>query len=122
MKKMAIAAALLSASALSQAEHKDIIAFKMTGECSWGEYMKVVEDFNGWANPRGYNAQIFMPHDDSDLETYYWVGTSADFAAFGTAYDEWMAGLMAGDSEPQKLNDRFAKCVVNHSRSSYVAF
>lgn len=122
MRKLAFAAALLSASALSQAEHKDIIAFTMTGECTLSEYMEVVNDFNGWANKRGYSAQVFMPHDDNDLATYYWVGTSADFETFGKAYDEWMEGVMSGNSEPQKLNDRFAECVVNQSRSSYIAF
>lgn len=122
MRNLAIAAALLSASTLSQAAHKDVIAFKMTGDCNWSEYMEVVGDFNDWATPLGYNAEIFMPHDADDLETYYWVGTSADFTAFGAAYEKWMAGVMAGDSDPARLNDRLAECMQNESRSSYIAF
>ena len=63
-----------------------------------------------------------MPHDADDLETYYWVGTSPDTATFGAAHDEWLAGVMGGDSEPAALNSRFNECSVNHSRQSFYAF
>ncbi len=122
MKKTIFAATLLVLSVSARAEYKDVIGFTMTGDCNFAEYMKVVADFNKWAKPRGYQAQIFVPHDSDNLETYYWVGTSADAATFGAAHDEWLKGIMEGDSEPAALAKRFGKCAENDSRQSFYAF
>ncbi len=47
MKKIFVAAFfLLPLNAV--AEHMDVIEFKMTGECSFSEYMEIVVDFNEW--------------------------------------------------------------------------
>jgi len=122
MKKLLTAVALLAASTLAQAEYKDVIAFQMTGECSFSEYMEAVGEFNKWAAPHGYNTQIFMPMSSDDLETYFWVGTSADAGSFGTAYEAWLSELGDSESLPSELNARFAECGTNASRSSYHAY
>ena len=122
MRNLIIGAALLAAAGSAHAEYKDVIAFQMTGECSVAKYMEIVADFNEWAAPRGYQAQVFMPLDSDDLQTYYWVGTSADTETFGKAHDAWLAGVMSGDSGPAELNERFTECSTNLNRQSFYAF
>lgn len=122
MKKLLLASALLAASGLAQAEYKDVIGFTMSGECTFKEYMEIVGEFNKWAKPRGYSAQVFMPNASNDLDTFYWVGTSPDTATFGKAHDEWVAGVMAGDTAPADLQGRFDECQTQTSRQSFLAF
>ncbi len=122
MKRTVFAVTLLVLAASARAEYKDVIGFTMTDDCSFAEYMKVVADFNKWAKPKGYQAQIFVPHDSDDLETYYWVGTSADAATFGAAHDDWLNGILEGGTEPAALAKRFGKCAENESRQSFYAF
>jgi hypothetical protein len=122
MKKLLIGAAVAAASTFAQAAHMDVIAFQMTGECSFGEYMEVVGDFNEWAEPHGYSTQILMPLASDDLQTHFWVGTSADSATFGAAYDMWMQGLADDDSTPADLNERLAECSTLTARSSYLSY
>ena len=122
MKRTMFAVTLLLLAVSARAEYKDVIGFTITNDCSFAEYMKVVADFNKWAKPRGYQAQVFVPHNSDDLQTHYWVGTSADAASFGAAHDEWLKGVMEGDSEPAALAKRFGKCAKNESRQGFYAF
>jgi hypothetical protein len=122
MKKLLTGAALFAAATAAHAEYLDVIAFQMTGECTFAEYMETVNEFNEWAEPRGYTAQVLMPLSSDNLQTYYWVGTSADAAVFGKAYEEWLDGMGDSKSAPSRLNARFGECVNNMSRSSYHAY
>lgn len=122
MKKLLTGAVLAATTTLAQAAHMDVIAFQMTGECSFAEYMENVGNFNEWAEPKGYSAQILMPLASDDLQTFFWVGTSADSATFGAAYDMWMKGLGDDDSTPSELMERFEECSTNVSRSSYLSY
>ncbi|MEO1251468.1 MAG: hypothetical protein AAFW81_03875 [Pseudomonadota bacterium] len=115
----ALAAAPLAFATGASAEHWDVIAFEMTGACTLGEYMEIVADTNEWAAQYGYQAKVAQPLQSDDLETWFWIGISADAAAFGAAYNAWRDGLADPRSTPAKLWDRFQKCSTNLSRDGY---
>lgn len=100
----------------------DVIEFKMLDGCSMEKYMAIVSDFNEWGEDYGYNAQIAIPLQSSNLTSYYWLGTSKDAASFGKAWDAWRDGLADDDSGPAKLAARFAECTENVGRRSYDLF
>jgi len=118
---MIAAAAAIGACAQlpANAEHWDVIAMEMTGECTVAEYMEIVADFNEWAEPRGYSAKLAIPTHSDNLDTYFWIGSSPDGATFGAAYDEWVSGLGDPDSGPSQLMARFSQCADNLQRTSY---
>ena len=115
----ALAAAPFALAASASASHWDVIAFEMTGECSFAQYMDIVEDFNEWGADHGYQAKVAMPLQSDNLTTYFWVGESANAAAFGAAWDAWRDDLGNASSTPAKLQARFSKCSTNTRRVSY---
>ena len=118
MKKIVIAAILLlPLNAL--AEHMDVIEFKMRDGCSFGEYMEIVADFNEWGKGFGYQARIAYPLQSNNLISMYWLGTSANAAAFGKAWDAWRDAQSDMDSVPARLQARFATCTENLGRRGY---
>ena len=121
MKKILIAAFfLLPLNAI--AEHMDVIEFKILEGCSRGQYMAIVEDFNKWGEDYGYEAKVAFPLQSNNLTNLYWLGTSANAAAFGKAWDAWRDGQADADSVPAKLAARFAACSQNIGRRGYDVF
>ena len=103
----------------AQAEHWDVIASEMTGDCTVAEYLQIVDDFNVWAKDYGYSAKVAMPIQADDVDTFFWVGSSANAATFGAAWDAYRDAQADPDSEPAILQVRFDKCAENESRSGY---
>ena len=118
MKKLIIIA-LLTLPLPAFAEHMDVIEFKMLEGCSWDKYMAIVKDFNEWGKKYGYNAQVAVPLQSENLTSMYWLGTSADAATFGKAWDAWRDAQADPDSTPAKLWARFVECTTNISRRGY---
>jgi hypothetical protein len=119
MKKLLIAAACLLTPATASAEHWDVIAFEMTGKCSFEKYLGVVADFNAWGADHGYQAKVAQPLQSDNLTTYFWVGTTADAATYGAAWDAWRDALADKNSTPSKLWVRFQECSTNMQRTGY---
>ena len=121
MKKILLAAFLcLPLNAV--AEHMDVIEFKMLEGCSMNQYLAIVEDFNKWGENYGYEAKIAFPLQSNNLTSVYWLGMSANAAAFGKAWDAWRDAQGDADSVPAKLSARFAECAENLGRRSYDVF
>jgi len=121
MKKILIAAfLLLPLNAI--AEHMDVIEFEMLEDCPRDQYMAIVGDFNKWGEDYGYHAKIAFPLQSNNLISIYWLGTSANAAAFGKAWDAWRDGLADADSVPSKLSARFVACSKNLGRRGYDVF
>ncbi len=118
MKKILVIA-LMSLSTPALAEHMDVIEFKLLEECSFSKYMEIIGDFNDWGKAYGYATKIAMPLQNSNLTSMYWLGTSANAAAFGKAWDAWRDAQSDPDSTPAKLQARFSECEENLSRNSY---
>jgi len=119
MKKILfVALALLPLT--SFADHMDVIQFELKDGCSMEKYLQIKNDFNQqWGKNNGYQAEVIMPIQSHDLETLYWVGRSANAAAFGKAWDTWRDELNDPDSVAGKLAARFSECSMNVSRRSY---
>lgn len=118
MKKILVAVLfLLPLNAL--AEHMDVIEFKMRDGCSFGEYMEIVADFNEWGKDYGYQTKIAYPLQSNNLTSMYWLGTSANAAAFGKAWDAWRDAQGDADSVAAKLQARFSACTENLGRRGY---
>ncbi|MDT8410737.1 MAG: hypothetical protein RQ741_14170 [Wenzhouxiangellaceae bacterium] len=121
MNRILAAILVLSASA-AQAGHLDVISFTLKDGCSLGQYRQIVGDFNEWGKAHGYQTEIAWPMFGDDMETHYWLGRSADNAAFGKAADAWLAGQADADSVPAQLNARFGECQSNSTRRAYGTF
>jgi hypothetical protein len=119
MKKLLLTILLLTP-ALASAEYLDVIKFKLTENCSFSEYLVIVQDFNTqWGQSNGYSSRVAMPLQDDDLGSMYWMGTTKNAAAFGAAWDTWRDALGDPESVPSKLWERFQVCSVNISRHGY---
>jgi hypothetical protein len=117
-KRLALAFLLLPATAA--AEHLDAIQVKLNAKCSVAEYVKIAQDFNDtWGKDHGYRTEIAVPLQSDDLISLYWLGRSANAAAFGAAWDAWRDDLPNGKSVAARLQRRFDKCSSNESRSSF---
>lgn len=101
------------------AEHMDVIQFKLHNDCSFEKYMVIVADFNEWGKAYGYNAKIAYPLQNDDLTHMYWLGSSANAATFGKAWDAWRDAQSDANSVPAKLQARFATCSSNTTRNGY---
>jgi hypothetical protein len=122
MKKLIGTMLLLMASA-SHAGHLDVISFTLDGDCSLGQYLEIVDDFNEWGEAYGYQTEIAAPLFNDDMATHYWLGRSADNETFGKAYDAWEAAQADAESVPAKLNARFGECgEENTARNAYRTF
>ncbi|MGA9574486.1 MAG: hypothetical protein WBS20_11125 [Lysobacterales bacterium] len=119
MKKLWLIILFLTPS-LASAEYMDVIELKLTDQCSFSEYMVIVNDFNTqWADAHGYHARVAMPLQSHNLESMYWMGTAKNAAAFGAAWDTWRDAQSDPDSVPAKLMARLRNCSENLSRSGY---
>jgi hypothetical protein len=87
--------------------------------CSWETYLGVVRDFNEWAKGYGYQTEIAVKLQHTDLTTMIWLGRSANAKTFGKAWDTWRNAQSDPGSTPAKLSARFAKCTTNVGRRSY---
>ena len=102
------------------ADHADVIEVQLNQGCSLAEYLKIKDDFNDqWGRKNGYRADVYVPIQSDNLVSLYWVGKSADAAAFGKAWDTWRNDLNKSGSVPAKLWARFQACSTNMSRNGY---
>ena len=102
------------------ANHGDVIEVQLNEGCSLKEYLQIKDDFNAnWGRKNGYRAEVYVPVQADKLTSIYWVGRSADAAAFGKAWDTWRKDLDNPDSVAAKLWARFSACSTNISRRGY---
>lgn len=97
----------------------DVIEFKPLEGCALPQYPEVVKDFNKWGKKYGYNTEIAVPLQNNNLTSMFWMGSSADAAAFGKAWDAWRDAQGDSNSTPAKLQARFDACSENIARRSY---
>ena len=124
MKAMSVSLGVLFAVAAfastAAAEHDDVILVKVHENCSVQDYVKIKDDFNAtWAKGYGYHASISVPLQAGDLSTVFWVGRTANAAAFGKAWDAWRDAQSDPKSTAAKLQARFDKCSTNQSRRGF---
>ena len=102
------------------ADHIDVIEVKLNEGCSLATYLAIKDDFNEqWAAQYGYQSEVFFPIQSNNLIFLYWVGRSANAAAFGNAWDQWRDDLANPNSVAAKLWARFLECSTNVSRRGY---
>ncbi|MDH3647771.1 MAG: hypothetical protein OER80_13465 [Gammaproteobacteria bacterium] len=102
------------------AGHGDVIEVQLTEDCSVAEYVKIKDDFNEqWGKKNGYLSEVFVPVQSDNLISLYWVGRTANAAAFGKAWDQWRNDLGDANSVASKLWARFQACSKNMSRTGY---
>lgn len=118
MKRLLVSVMLLLPLSVFGA-HMDVLEFELKDGCSFSTYMGIVNDFNSWGKEYGYEAKIAVPLQSEDLTVMYWLGTSADVATFGKAWDTWRDALNDPNSTPAKLSARFTECSDNISRQGY---
>lgn len=119
MKKLLVLAFLLLP-ATAGAEHLDVIQVKLDAKCSVDEYVQIAHEFNDtWGKDHGYRTEIAVPLQNDDLISVWWLGRSANAAAFGAAWDAWRDALPDRKSVAARLQKRFDKCSSNESRSSF---
>jgi hypothetical protein len=121
MKKW-FAAALLALPLSANAYHLDVIEMEILEDCSFGELMQIVGDFNRWGQDHGYNARVARPIQGTQLDKVWWMGTSENAATYGAAWDSWRDALADAESVPAKLSARLGECVESNRRSGYDVF
>ncbi len=124
MKALSVSLSVLFAVAtfpsMAAAEHDDVILVKLHENCSVQDYVKIKDDFNAtWAKDYGYLAEVSVPLQATDLSTVFWVGRSANAAAFGKAWDAWRDAQSDPKSTAAKLQARFDECSTNLSRRGF---
>jgi hypothetical protein len=101
-------------------DHLDVIQLELKEGCSLADYRAIADDFNEqWGKKNAYHAEVAAPIQSHDMKSHYWLGRSADTAAFGKAYDTWQKESADPDSVAGKLNARFIKCSVSVGRRGY---
>ena len=94
MKRLLLTILFLTPS-LASAEYLDVIKFELTENCTFSEYLVIVQDFNTqWGQSNGYSSRVAMPLQNDDLGSMYWMGTTKNAAAFGAAWDTWRDALV----------------------------
>jgi hypothetical protein len=102
------------------ADHIDVIEVQLHEGCSMSTYIAIKDDFNQqWAKKYNYHAEVLMPIQSTNLTSLFWVGRTANAAAFGKAWDEWSSDLADPDSVASKLWARFLDCSTNVDRQGY---
>ncbi|MDH3588355.1 MAG: hypothetical protein OEQ74_03005 [Gammaproteobacteria bacterium] len=102
------------------AGHGDVIEVQLSEECSLSDYLQIKDDFNAqWGKKNGYMAEVFVPIQSDNLVSLYWVGRTANAAAYGKAWDQWRNDLNKSGSVAAKLWTRFQACSKNLSRTGY---
>ena len=120
MKKLLVLALFLFPMAANAAGHMDVIQVSLKDGCSAAKYTAIAQDFNkDWGTKYGYQAEILVPLQSQDLTNVFWIGRSANAAAFGAAWDAWRDALPNGQSTAAKLQARLDECSANTSRRSY---
>jgi hypothetical protein len=119
----ALLAVLLLALALpmtATADHLDVIEFTLNEGCSFDKYMEIANDFNSqWGSKNGYTSEILAPIQSHNLVSMFWVGRTANAAAYGKAWDTWRNDLTDPTSVASKLWARFLACSTNIGRRGY---
>lgn len=116
-------AVLLSLPIGAYAEHVDVIEFQLKETCSMPTYLAIVADFNEkWGKKNSYQSEILVPIQSNNLTSLFWVGRSANTAAFGKAFDQWVKDTSDPDSLASSLWTRFQECSDNVGRRSYLAY
>ncbi len=110
MKKiLAVLILLLPTSLL--ADHLDVIPVTLQEDCSLGTYLAIAKDFNEqWGKENGYIAEVAVPIQSDTLDRMFWLGRSANAAAFGAAYDKWIAESADPNTTAGKLWRRLQDC------------
>ena len=119
MKKL-LALLLFAVPMSAQAGHMDVIQVTLKDGCTAVQYAAIAKDFNEtFGAEHGYSAEIAVPLQSQDLNSVFWLGRSANAAAFGAAWDAWRDGQADPSSVPAKLQARFDKCSTNDARRGY---
>ena len=119
--KRTIAAAMLLFSGTAFSDHVDVIEFTLNDDCSKAQYLEIVNDFREqWGSKNGYETEILFPLQSNNMTSIFWVGRSANAAAFGAAYDKWSTELADPDSAAAKLSERFGECSTSVGRRGYL--
>ena len=114
---------IFSMSWFAHADHLDVIQVKLNESCDLSQYVAIAKDFNEkWAKAYAYHAEVLSPLQSDELGTVFWVGRTANAAAFGKTWDAWRDGLSDPKSMPAKLWARFQACGTNLSRRGYDTF
>lgn len=120
MKKLLFSVMLCAPlSAFAADAYLDVIKFELKEGCSLADHQAITKDFNEWGADHGYHARVAVPIQSTDLNSFYWLGESANAAAYGAAWDAWRDGLSDENSVPAQLWERFQDCSVNVSRQGY---
>jgi hypothetical protein len=120
VKSLFLLVALLALPLSAAAEYVDVIQVKLNDGCTVQQYAAIKNDFNDqFGKNHGYRAEILAPLQANELVSVFWVGRTANAAAFGAAWDAWRDGLADSDSVPAKLWARFQKCTTNQSRTGW---
>jgi hypothetical protein len=119
VKKLLYTVLLCTPLSAFAAGHLDVIKFELVEGCSFAEHQAITDDFNEWGADHGYRARVASPIQDTDLNSYYWLGESANAATYGAAWDAWRDSMSDPESTPAKLAARFAECSKELSRSGY---
>jgi hypothetical protein len=102
------------------AEYMDAIEITINEGCTVDEYIAIKNDFNEqWGKANGYLAEVATPVQSQSLTSVFWVGRTANAAAFGKAWDTWRDALADPKSTASKLNARLTKCSTNVQRSGF---
>ncbi len=104
------------------ADHIDVMELQLNEGCSLSTFLAIKDDLNEqWGEKNSYQAEVLSPIQSDNLTSVYWLGRSANAAAFGKAYDQWATDLTDPDSGVSKLLARFQECADVLGRSSYEA-
>lgn len=118
--KRILVAFLLALPLGALADHIDVIEVQLNEGCTVQEYVAIKDDFNSeWGSKNGYRSEVLVAIQSNNLTSVYWVGRSADAAAFGKAWDQWRTDLGNPDSVAAKLWARFVECSTNVARRGY---
>ena len=116
---MALVLLLLPLSA-SAAGHMDVIQVTLHEKCPVAKYAAIKDDFNDtWGKQNGYLAEIVVPIQSEDLQSVFWVGRTANAAAYGKAWDTWRDETANSKTTAGRLQERFDECSTNDSRRGY---
>ncbi len=119
MKKIMLTV-LLAMPLGASADHLDVFDFKLKEGCDLAKVVQLKNDFNAqWGASHGYQAEVAVPIQSSDLESFRWLGRSKDAAAFGKAWDTWRAEVADPTSVAGKLAARFGDCTNNSARRGF---
>ncbi len=120
MKRLLVLALFVLPVAAHAEGHMDVIQVTLMEGCTAAQYAAIAHDFNeSWGKDHGYMAEVLVPLQSQDLESVFWIGRTANAAAFGAAWDAWRDALPNAQSTAAQLQARFDECSTNTSRRSY---